>query len=109
MNKELRELLEKINNKKEQARTLLAENKVEEAKVLRDEIKELQNKFDVAKDLYEQEKAEIEDKGKPVETQNEIKTFINHVRTKFKNVMTEGSDKDGGYTVPDDIQTKINE
>jgi len=109
MNKELRELLEQINNKKEEAKGLLAENKIDKAKEIRDEIKELQNKFDVAKDLYEQEKAEIEDKGKPVETKNEIKTFINHVRTKFKNAMTGGSDEDGGYTVPEDIQTKINE
>lgn len=32
MPKELRELLEQINNKKEEARKLLAENKIEEAK-----------------------------------------------------------------------------
>ena len=109
MNKELRELLEKINNKKEEARNLLAENKINEAKVLRDEIMVLQNKFDVAKDLYEQKKEEIENKGKPVETKNEVKTFINHVRTKFANAMKSGSNEDGGYTVPQDIQTKINE
>lgn len=109
MNKELLAMLEEIKNKKEQAKNLLAENKVNEAKALRDEIKDLQNKFDVAKDLYEQEKEEIENKGKEVKVDNNIKTFINHVRTKFKNVMTEGSDEDGGYTVPEDIQTKINE
>src|SRR5690606_17930582 len=109
MNKELRELLEQINNKKEAARKLLAENKVEEAKTLRDEIKELQNKFDVAKDLYEQEKEKVQDNGKKVKVNDEVKTFINHIRTKFKNAMTSGSDEDGGYTVPEDIQTKINE
>lgn len=109
MNKELRELLEKINNKKEEAKNFLNENKIEEAKVARDELKALQNKFDIAKDLYEEEKAKIEDEGKPVATDNEVKAFINHVRTKFSNVMKSGSNEDGGYTVPQDIQTKINE
>lgn len=112
MNKELREMLDQINNKKEEAKGLLAENKVDEAKVLRDEIKDLQNKFDVAKDLYEQEKEEIENKAKDMNTpkeENAIATFLNHVRTKFKNTMTSGDDESGGYTVPEDIQTKINE
>src|SRR5699024_5807926 len=39
----------------------------------------------------------------------EKESFANAVRTKFKNGMSEGSDADGGYTVPQDIQTKINE
>jgi HK97 family phage major capsid protein len=110
VNKELRELLEQINNKKAEARKLLAENKVEEAKTLRDEAAALQNKFDVAKDLFEEEKEKMENKvvEKPVE-QNEVKNFVNAVRTKFKNAMSEGSSSDGGYTVPQDIQTKINE
>jgi HK97 family phage major capsid protein len=110
VNKELRELLEQINNKKAEARNLLAENKVEEAKTLRDEAAALQNKFDVAKDLFEEEKEKMENKvvEKPVE-KNEVKNFVNAVRTKFKNAMSEGSAADGGYTVPQDIQTKINE
>lgn len=112
MNKELRELLEKISNKKKEAKQLLAENKIEEAKVARDEAQALQNKFDIAKDLYDQEKEEIENKPatKPEEQKkDEIKNFINAVRTKFQNAMSEGSSPDGGYTVPQDIQTRINE
>lgn len=113
MPKELRELLEQINNKKEEARKLLAENKIEEAKKIRDEVKELQEKFDLAKDLYEQEKQEIENK-KPLKPtvevkENEVEQFVNHIRTGFKNAMSEGSNEDGGYTVPQDIQTRINE
>jgi HK97 family phage major capsid protein len=111
MNKELRELLEQISNKKEEAKKFLAENKIEEAKALRDEVKELQDKFDVVKDLFEQEKAAIEDKAPeaPKAKEDEIKNFVNAVRTKFKNAMTEGTAADGGYTVPEDIQTQINE
>lgn len=111
MNKELRELLEKISNKKAEAKQFLAENKIEEAKAARDEAQALQNKFDIAKDLYDQEKENIENKtpeqvpGKV----DEISNFINAVRTKFKNAMSSGSAADGGYTVPQDIQTDINE
>jgi HK97 family phage major capsid protein len=112
MNKELRELLDKINNKKEEARKLLAENKIEEAKALRDEIKNLQEEFEIKKDLYEEEKQSVANK-EPISQshaqEDEVKKFINAVRTKFKNAMTAGSNEDGGYTVPQDIQTKINE
>ncbi|WP_031405277.1 phage major capsid protein [Geobacillus vulcani] len=113
MPKELRELLEQINNKKEEARKLLAENKIEEAKKLKEEIVALQEKFDIAKDLYEQEKEKVENKEplKPTVQvkENEVEAFVNHIRTKFRNAMSEGSGQDGGYTVPQDIQTKINE
>lgn len=110
MNKELRELLEQISNKKEEAKQLLAENKIEEAKALKDEAQQLQNKFDVAKDLFEEEKEVIENKKveKP-QAKDEVKKFINAVRTKFQNAMSEGSSADGGYTVPQDIQTRIKE
>jgi HK97 family phage major capsid protein len=110
MNKELRELLEQINNKKAEAKQFLAENKLEEAKVARDEAQALQNKFDIAKDVYDQEKEEIENKEveKP-KAKDEVKNFINAVRTKFQNAMSEGTSADGGYTVPQDILTKINE
>lgn len=111
MNKELRELLEQINNKKTEAKKLLAENKIEEARALRDEAMQLQNKFDVAKDLYDQEKEKIENKkpDQPKEKQDAVKAFASAARTKFKNAMSEGSNTDGGYTVPQDIQTRINE
>jgi len=111
MNKELRELLEKISNKKAEAKQFLAENKIEEAKAARDEAQSLQNKFDIAKDLYDQEKENIENKApeKVPGKENEISNFINAVRTKFKNEMSAGSSANGGYTVPQDILTDINE
>jgi HK97 family phage major capsid protein len=108
MPKELRELLEQINNKKEEARKLLAENKIEEAKKLKEEIVALQEKFDIAKELYEQEKEKVENKD-PVQKVDSVKTFAEVARAKFKNAMSEGIPADGGYTVPQDIQTRINE
>lgn len=110
MNRELRELLEKISNKKAEAKQLLAENKIEEAKAARDEAQELQNKFDIAKDLYDDELNNIANKVPVTPPEDdEVKNFINAARTKFKNAMSEGSATDGGLTVPQDIQTKINE
>lgn len=110
MNKELREMLEKISNKKAEAKQLLNENKIEEAKAARDEAQQLQNKFDIAKDLYDQEKDQIENlhPEKPGAA-DELKNFLNAVRSKFKNAMSSGINEDGGYTVPQDIQTEINE
>ena len=116
MNKQLRELLETIENKKAEAKQLLNDGKVDEAKTLRDEVLNLQNKFEIAKDLYEEEKVTVIEnivENKVVDTQTTTnenkKEFINAVRSKFKNAMSEGSNADGGYAVPQDIQTKINE
>lgn len=111
MNKELRELLEKISNKKAEAKQFLAENKIEEAKAARDEAQALQNKFDIAKDIYDEEQNNIQNQI-PVKVpgkEDEISNFINAVRSKFKNAMSVGSSANGGYTVPQDIQTEINE
>lgn len=111
MNKELREMLEQISNKKEEAKQLLSENKIKEAQALRDEIKTLQNKFDIAKDLYEQEKESIENKNIEVTNKDdEVTAFIRAARSGFRNVgLKEGVDENGGYIVPKDILTKINE
>lgn len=110
MPKELLALLEQIENKKTEAKNLLAENKIDEARAARDEAQELQNKFDIAKDLYDEEKAQIENQI-PAEPSavDSVKEFANAARTKFKNAMSAGSNADGGYTVPQDIQTQINE
>jgi HK97 family phage major capsid protein len=111
MNKELRDLLEQISNKKAAAKQFLAENKIDEAKAARDEAQALQNKFDIAKDLYDQEKENIENKTpeQPATKTDAVEEFVNAVRSKFKNAMSAGSNANGGYTVPQDIQTDINE
>lgn len=53
MPKELRELLDQINTKKTEVKNFVAENKIEEAKASKEELKSLQDKFDVLYDLYE--------------------------------------------------------
>ena len=126
MNKELLEMLENINNKKKEARSLLAENKIEEAKALRDEIKGLQDKFDIAKDLYEQERQDAETgepkSGNKVVYNGELFTravansileqrkmpIANPLTREQQDAITEHIGEDGGYAVPEDIQVKIN-
>ena len=118
MNKELRELLDKINAKKAEVKNLVSENKIDEAKAAKEELINLQAKFDVLYDLEEEKEEEMKNKienGEGKEISNKvndpIKEFANAARQgfKFQNAMSTGSDADGGYVVPQDIQTKINE
>ena len=114
MPKELRELLDQINAKKTEVKNFVAENKIEEAKASKEELKSLQDKFDVLYDLYEEGKENneeaIKNKAKENNKENSIAEFANAARNGFRvnNKMTIGSKLDGGYTVPEDILTSIN-
>lgn len=110
MNKEIRDLMAKIENARKEGRELFANGKKEEAKAKAEEVKTMENDLSIMIDLFEQEKEVIKDKEveKP-KNENVVKEFINGVRNKFKNAMTSGSNEDGGYTVPQDIKTQINE
>ena len=114
MPKELRELLDQIKAKKEEAKKFALENKIEESKASKEELKNLQDKFDVLYDLYEEKKENneerIKDKAKENTKENSVKEFANAARNGFRvsNKMSVGSKLDGGYTVPEDILTDIN-
>lgn len=114
MLKELRELLDQINAKKTEVKNFVAEEKIKEAKASKEELKSLQDKFDVLYDLYEEEKENneeaIKNKAKENNKENSIAEFANAARNGFRvnNKMTIGSKPDGGYTVPEDILTAIN-
>lgn len=114
MPKELRELLDQINAKKTEVKNFVAEDKIKEAKASKEELKSLQDKFDVLYDLYEEEKENneeaIKNKAKENNKENSIAEFANAARNGFRvnNKMTIGSKPDGGYTVPEDILTSIN-
>lgn len=108
MNKELLELLDSINEKKALAISLAKAGKIEEAKTAKAELEKMQGQFDVLKDLDIGTPAPKN--AKPVKTvQNETAEakFANAARHCFKNVMTEETPADGGYTVPVDISVKI--
>lgn len=116
MNKKLLELLDSINEKKALVQNLVAEGKLEEARNEKEQLMELQNKFDILKDIEDEETSNMqqraaENTAKPVEEKNSVKEFANAARNGFRvnNSMNEGTPEEGGYTVPEDIQTKINE
>ncbi|MGD6897114.1 phage major capsid protein [Bacillus infantis] len=113
MNKNMRELMEKIQNKKAEARNLLDAKKVEEAKALTAEIKDLQAEFDVESALYEEEKEIVNHFGKEGGDVNEIKAFFKALRgeslTEAENALLTDGGNGENLIVPQDIQTQINE
>lgn len=116
MNKDLLELLDSINDKKAEVKKLVEENKLEDAKKAKDELRDMQEKFNLLKDLddgkTDDAKAKAAAKGmKPADKGDAVKEFADAARRGFKveNSMNEGTPADGGYTVPEDIETKINE
>lgn len=112
MNKELLELLNSINEKKALVKSLVDEGKLEEAKAAKEELKSLQDKFDLLKDVLDPDgngTTEPVNKTIPAgEQKDSTKEFADAARNGFKNAMKEGTPADGGYTVPEDIQTRIN-
>ena len=62
MNKEMQKLLKSINDKKNEVKSLVKDGKLDKAKAAKEELKELQEKFDLLFDLDEEEHEEIEDK-----------------------------------------------
>ncbi|EGT5080862.1 TPA: phage major capsid protein [Clostridioides difficile] len=117
MNKELRELLEKINNKKVEARKLIEDDKLDEGKVIKNEIAILRDKFNVLKDLYEEEMGEIENMTEisrtKVDEKESIVAFNKAVLgkslTETQSALVEKVEEDGGYLVPKEQRTQIEE
>lgn len=114
MNKELLELLNQINLKKTEVKNLANEERLEEAKKAKQELKDLQEKFDLLKDITDDAAGSMREKVKdgkadPVQKKDSTKEFADAARRGFRNSMNEGTPADGGYTVPEDIQTRINE
>ena len=117
MNKKMRELLAKIAQKRMNARDCMdGENKdLEKAAALMDEADELQKEYDLEKRLYENEKEEntpSEEEAKEEKATKEQKDNIKAVAEAIRNVaktLNEGTGTEGGYTVPNDIVTKIQE
>lgn len=128
MNKELRELLNRINEKKAEVRKLVQDKRLEEAKAAKEELRDLQDQFDILADLEEEEtekalqNAKEENKaGMMNKEKRQTEAFANAMKAIYKqkrvseedaeilNAMSEGSDEDGGLTVPKDVRTKIKE
>ena len=128
MNKELRELLDSIKNKKQEVKDLCKAGKIEDAAKAKEELKDLQAQFDLLYDLEADKLDDMEDKAaagtaKRVldKTKNIANAFVNAIKAavgkgalsdedkEILNSMNEGKDEDGGLTVPKDIRTAVKE
>lgn len=126
MNKKMRDLLSKIEAKTAEARGYMdGENKdVKKAAVILDEVQELKAEFETEKRLYELEKAEntpaekeVKEKKAAKTEEETLKAFGRAAKNGFKvaekdestvpGALNEGTPADGGYTVPEDIYTMV--
>jgi HK97 family phage major capsid protein len=112
----MRELLAQMQAKSELAKGYLAgENKdVEKANSIMDEVDALQKEYETEKRIFEAQKANgIQDATPHVEeekeekTEDEVAKFAKAVRTFIRKGLVEGVGEDGGYTVPEDVSTKV--
>lgn len=128
MNEELRKLLDNIKNKKQEVRDFCKAGKIEDAAKAKDELKELQDQFDLLYDLDAEQTEEMRQKvaggtAKKVidKTKDIAGAFVNAIKAavgkkslsdedkEILNSMNEGTDEDGGLTVPKDIRTTVKE
>lgn len=103
------DLLDAINEKKKLVLDLVENDKLEEAAAEKAELQKMQNKLDIMDgiEIADSENAAPKEVT-PMNKNDAIHAFADAARHKFQN-MNEGTAADGGYTVPEDIQTKINE
>ena len=120
-----REIAAKITQKKEEIKNLIYQDKLEDAKNARKEMQELQEKYDLLDEMEKEEGDSVKNQaaaGKVNEIKgkkNVVSALVNALRAGFKkkpvakedmevlDAMKEGSDEDGGLTVPADISTTI--
>ena len=111
MSKELRAMLDSINKMKAEVKNLYAEDKNDEAQAKMDDLEKLQAKFDNLLKL-EDDQADMPANAKPMKDMDPVHAFAEAARMGFRNdatPMSEGTAANGGYTVPEDIQTRINQ
>lgn len=126
MNRRLLELLNAINEKKVEIQKLVDNGDLEKAKAEKEKLKNMQNKFDLLKDLDDGELKDMQNRAAagtantvtgeegaadPEDPPKDaVHEFADAARNRFQvsNDMSEGGNPDGGYTVPEDIQTQIN-
>ena len=115
----LKQLLDAINAKKAEVKNLAEQGKIAEAKIAKEELVNLQEQYNILKDVVEGEQTGVstENFAKALAVKiasasgsDAIHDFAEAARHGFyTNTMTEGTKADGGYTVPEDIKTKVDQ
>lgn len=142
MSKEARALLKRINDKKNEIRSLQAQGKTKDMQDKFAELKDMQTQFDILLEMEDDEEDNVRDSvgrgrakdiegadctdGKKYSKKQIMKAFVNRIvcglrrkelpeeDQKIMDMMTEADpddngESDGGFTVPQDIQTDIRE
>lgn len=109
------ELLNKIKAKKTEVSDALRANDLAKAEAGKKELDDLQKEYEMALEIEAEDVTNALpdpvpsglNPVKPEAQKDSTAEFANMARHGFTNMMTEGTKASGGYTVPDDIQTKI--
>lgn len=118
MNKKMKSLLAEINQHMQMAKAFMADGEskdVAKAQAELDKAEALKAEYTVAEKLFKAEAKEVPDEGNvdiPDEKKSAVKAFITALRTKGKTIdkgLNVADDEEGGYTVPEDIVTKVKE
>lgn len=108
MKKKILELVDAINEKAALADSLIEEGKYKEYNEAMAELKDMRDSLKNLKDAEDATHTPRNPKPVAPKTEDTAEAkFANAARHGFRNTMTEGVKTDGGYTVPEDIQTKI--
>lgn len=108
MKKKILELVDAINEKAALADSLIEEGKYKEYNEAMAELKDMRDSLKNLKDAEDATHTPRNPKPVAPKTEDTVEAkFANAARHGFRNTMTEGVKTDGGYTVPEDIQTKI--
>ena len=121
MSERLLNLLNMINAKKVEVKNLVEAGNLDEAEAAKNELQTMQREFDLLKDIEDEDFENTQQRvntGEMTTITNEedsVAEFANAARHGFRvsnslsSGMRESSDPDGGYIVPEDIQTRINQ
>ena len=105
------EMRAKLSTMKGECQAFLDGGKAAEARAKMDEIREMNDMIDMQEELEAEEKENFRDSAagrmQEARQRDAVAEFADAARNYFKNAMTEGTNKDGGYTVPEDISTQV--
>ena len=111
----IKELMDAINAKKAEAKNLLKNDDIDGAKAAKAELDDLNNKLSIMQELEEEGEEKMRDAKPTTQIYDAVHEFADAARHGFRNTRTVTQNDetgnggaDGGYTVPQDILTRIN-
>lgn len=107
MKNKIMELRNTAVAKRKEAQSFAASADITSAKASLEEAKKADAEADMLQEILDSTPVVPEVTVKPENQNDPVHEFAQAVRRGFKNMNNEGTPADGGYTVPEDIQTRI--